>query len=248
MKSIQNFVYSREYRPMIYISAHPADFQAHFQSIRQDLFDLTQCILYYDPDPDHPEDLSRFVSDLSQMNLIILPITQKFLREESFARDWILRLIEKLHLPFLPICADQDGFPFLQKYIPAFHALARFCEDPKEPSFLQKLQDYLNTLFPSSRQIQDVQAALSQNLWMQNVDTGCSDPFNDSSTTPAKLSAIGFLRLPVSCIQSIRTSLPKGQKAAPLHRKRFYLIHFRPPFFRFVFRKIRAGKCGASRF
>lgn len=168
---------------MIYISAHPADFQAHFQSIRQDLFDLTQCILYYDPDPDHPEDLSRFVSDLSQMNLIILPITQKFLREESFARDWILQLVEKLHLPFLPICADQDVFPFLQKYIPAFHALARFCEDPKEPSFLQKLQDYLNTLFPSSRQIQDVQAALSQNLWMQNVDTRCSDPFNDSGET-----------------------------------------------------------------
>lgn len=166
MKSEQNFSGAIEYRPKIYISAHHDDFALYFDRLSNDLFQTGECIIFYDPDPEHPEDLENFDFDLSQMNLIVIPITYNFLFKDCVAFSKVFQTVCDRHIPFLPILTDQNLADAFNQKCGSLQALCLYSSDPSEISYETKLRKFMDSFFLNKEQIEEIRSEFFKYIFL----------------------------------------------------------------------------------
>lgn len=166
MKYKTNFTAPLNDKPKIYYTAHPDDYDVWFEKITHDLFKLSECAVFYDPDPENPEDLENYEFDLSQMNLIVIPVTYNFLTRPCRAFDDVFRISQAEHIPFLPVLTDPDQYDLFNAKCGNLQALCPFSKDPTEINYETKLKNYLDDLFLSSEQIQEIKNAFYNYIFL----------------------------------------------------------------------------------
>ena len=130
----------------IYFCAHPDDL-CFFEEISDDILDALDCSVFYDLYDE--KDLVEREFDLLQMQLFVVPVTEKLLSSPSKAVDFDLKLARAKHIPVLPIMCDKGLSALFSDKFGSFQYLDRNSEDKTEIDYKSKLRAFLSDLVVS---------------------------------------------------------------------------------------------------
>ena len=135
-------------KPRVYFTCHPDDFDGCFAKICNDIFKTHDCAVYY------PDDLNLGVNDpdhdvdLGNMNLFVIPVTNRLLTTPNQAMDADLPFALKMHIPVLPILLE-SGLDELYSQPYRFGELQYLnpnSADTTEIAYADKLRRYLESV------------------------------------------------------------------------------------------------------
>ena len=69
--------------PRVYLAGHPADLTKYRKQICDDIWEHSRCAIYYCEDASVVAVDADYYSDLAQMQLIVIPVTSRFLNEKN---------------------------------------------------------------------------------------------------------------------------------------------------------------------
>lgn len=131
-------------RQNIYFTCHPKDFELYFESISEEILRVQDCaIYYYDPD-DEPERDEAYYMNLSQMRMIAIPVTRRFLEEDSRAL-WELRYAAEHHIAVLPLIHESGLEKLFAVKCGDLHFLGRD-QDEIAVSYQEKLERFIKSV------------------------------------------------------------------------------------------------------
>jgi len=87
-------------KPRVYFCCHPDDFDHYFDEISEEILSMQNCSIWYDTTS--MEIHSALANDLKLMQLFVVPITYRFLTEESRGFQE-LEFAKENHIPILPL-------------------------------------------------------------------------------------------------------------------------------------------------
>ena len=94
-------------KPRVYYTGHPADLSVYSPNIFQDILGLQNCAIYYDAEPEAPYHREELFRQLEQMQLIVIPVTSRFLQEPNRAREVEFDFaLKQCHIPILPLMQE----------------------------------------------------------------------------------------------------------------------------------------------
>lgn len=91
--------------PKVYFCCHSKDLNAFFDDIVNEIFSKQNCSVWYHGE-DIPEYTNEFFEDLQQMNLFVVPITERFLSKNNPALEVEFRFAVEHHIPILPLMQE----------------------------------------------------------------------------------------------------------------------------------------------
>lgn len=137
--------------PKIYFSCHPDDFGDYFDMICEDIFRTMNCAVYYESEWAVPAREKELEELLSSMQLFVIPLTNRYLEEESRSIESEYGFAMEQHIPVLPIAVEpglEGKFAARLDQIRAGYGqiqiLNRCCADDTEIPYEKKLADYLS--------------------------------------------------------------------------------------------------------
>ncbi len=100
----------------VYFVCHPEDFSRRFCGEERDLFSMMvedvlsafDCAVYYTPDMSDPHDEANIDTDLGNMNLFIVPVTQRLLCTPNRAMAVDIPCAKRNNIPILPFLMEAD--------------------------------------------------------------------------------------------------------------------------------------------
>lgn len=96
-------------KPNVYFCCHPIDFKIYFEAIKNEIWTMfPDVVFWYNDQEDETEFIELFLVDIHQMNLIIVPITKRFIEEDNVSRTLILPYAVEHHIAILPLLLE-DG-------------------------------------------------------------------------------------------------------------------------------------------
>ena len=92
----------------VFFTCYPNDFEESFKRLIPDVWNVSDCAIYYTKDPDQAisEQDYKFVE--KSVNLLIIPVTTNLLIYPNRALDNDLRFAQKVHIPILPIMMEPE--------------------------------------------------------------------------------------------------------------------------------------------
>ncbi|MGI6090902.1 MAG: hypothetical protein ACOYEL_05910 [Saccharofermentanales bacterium] len=159
--------------PRLYVSCHPDDFEQHFRTICSDVFAVQEnCAVFYEENPAGTYDENELFTLLSEIQLIVVPVTRKLLGESSRALDVELPYALSHNITILPILAEADESGEL---IDAFNKssvfiglqfLNRFNRDPTALRYEDKLATFLSSVMVNEEEVQRIQDEFSSKIFL----------------------------------------------------------------------------------
>ena len=155
-------------KPRVYFTCHPADFEACFDKICEDLFSTHDCAVYYIADMTAPIAEEEREVDLGRNNLFVVPVTLKLLTTPNRAMDEDVPYAVREHIPVLPIMMEPgldaiysrpDKFGELQYLNPN-------SSDITEVSYAEKLRKYLDAVLISGEMAERIRAAFDAYIFL----------------------------------------------------------------------------------
>ena len=148
----------------VYFCAHPEDQTRFLPQISSKLLELNDCAVYY-AEPSVPRN-AEFLEDLKDMNLFVMPVTQRLLTTENDALEQEFAYAKKKKIPVLPILMEPD---LLWLYSEKFGDLQFL--DPNERdatalSYQEKLTNFLNQTLLNDDMIQKVRSAFDAYVFL----------------------------------------------------------------------------------
>lgn len=148
----------------VYFTAHPDDFSIWFERITNDILRYCPSTVYFDPD--HPEDLDNYVFDLSLMNLIVIPITENFLKGDCLAFSTVFRMIQVKNIPFLPVLTDLSLTEEFNEKCGTVQAICPISSDVTEIPYETKLRKFLESAFLDDKLQKEVSALFEHRIFL----------------------------------------------------------------------------------
>ena len=90
----------------VWFCAHPDDYEKFFDKITDEILKKQNCAVWYDEEPTADYDAESLLSDLSQMNLFVMPVTAKLLNSDCRAIAVEFAYAEEHHIPVLPLMQE----------------------------------------------------------------------------------------------------------------------------------------------
>ncbi len=140
--------------------------EAIFTSLCEDILSRQNCAVYYDKTPDEPYDPKELAALLSEMQLIVLPITTALLTGESRILETELSLAKEHHIPLLPILTEGGLAALFNQKIGELQYLDKTAEDETTLSYGEKLTAFLNETLFNDTLLQKIRAAFSDTLFL----------------------------------------------------------------------------------
>ena len=88
-------------RQNVFFTCHPSDFHLYFEQISQIILKKYDCTIWYCQEK--PDDEKEYTIRISEMQLLVIPVTEKFLTGKNRARDFDLPFALEHHIPVLPL-------------------------------------------------------------------------------------------------------------------------------------------------
>ena len=137
-------------KPRVLFMCHPQDRELYFNTITNELFKISDCTIYFISDfKGVPKKESELELDFSSINLMVFPVTERFLSKPSFARDMALPFAESKHIPILPIFCEETSAPLLSLYKEYFgnaQYLDKRSKDETAISYEDKLKRFVSSV------------------------------------------------------------------------------------------------------
>ena len=160
-------------QPRIYVSCHKDDLELYLKSVCADIFAAQEnCAVFYDDEPGRSLAEGELEDFLSDMRLVVIPVTRKLLRERSRALDTEIPAALRLNIPVLPIMFEEDetgeligefnstevfgGLQFLNKYD----------RDPTALRYQDKLATFLAMVLLSESDTERIHEEFSSKVFL----------------------------------------------------------------------------------
>lgn len=149
----------------IYFACHPDDFCRYFGEITDDIFETQNCAVYYS-DLEQEYTVEELVSYLSEMQLLVVPITKKLLTEETRVMDVEIPYALKRHIPILPLMQEAMLDELFREKFGDLQYLDKNIQDNTSISFTEKLKKYLDAILVSDDTAKKVRAAFDAYIFL----------------------------------------------------------------------------------
>lgn len=157
-----------ENKPRVYFTCHPADFARSFEKISEDILKTHDCIIYYTPDMTAaiPEEDKQ--TTLERMNLFVIPVTFRLLREPNRAMDEYFPWAQEKKIPVLPIVMEPglDEFYSQADKFGALQYLDAYAHDATAIRYEEKLEKYLQSVLVDEETAQRIRAAFDAYIFL----------------------------------------------------------------------------------
>lgn len=152
--------------PKIYYTAHPADHAHYFERFVDVLLEKENCAVFYDDDPEFPEDEENFLSNLMRMQLIVMPVTSNLLDKPCRAISEVFTYAMKEHIPVLPILEEHGIEQKFNEICGDLQVLDPNQKDLTAISFDEKLTKYLKSVLIGDELAEKIRAAFDAYVFL----------------------------------------------------------------------------------
>lgn len=132
----------------LYVCVHPEDYREHFSRVASEIWDARDVALCHESQPlaDTPDD--DFFTDLQEIRLAVVIVTERFLSEPGSARDVILPYFIAHNVPVLPLVRGTISDGLFEKVLGDRQYLSSHTEDDTALPYAYKLRRFLQTVLP----------------------------------------------------------------------------------------------------
>ena len=130
----------------VYVSGHPVDVERYLEPICQQLFQSQDCAVYYDAEPEGPEDWQQDQRQLEQMQLFVVPVTSRFLYQPNRARQLEFPFAMEHQIPVLPLMQEQGLEMEFNQICGDLQLLNQQDPDPTALPYEEKLEKFLSSV------------------------------------------------------------------------------------------------------
>ncbi len=157
-----------ENKPRVYFTCHPADFARSFEKISEDILKTHDCIIYYTPDMTAAIPEEDRQTTLERMNLFVMPVTFRLLREPNRAMDEDFPWAQEKKIPVLPIVMEPglDEFYSQPDKFGALQYLDAYARDATAIRYEEKLEKYLQSVLVDEETAQRIRAAFDAYIFL----------------------------------------------------------------------------------
>lgn len=147
-------------KPRVYFCAHPKDY-AYFEEIVADVFKTQNCAIYY------KEDLNEKIAeeDLREMQLLLLPVSVRFLDEENAAKEEFF-LAKQFNVPILPLAQDSGLENKFNEICGEMQILDKNNTDSTAISYYDKLEKFLSAVLIGDELAEKIRAAFDAYIFL----------------------------------------------------------------------------------
>lgn len=138
----------------------------NFESITDLILKYHNCAVFYDEDPENPEDMDNFISDLDRMQLIVIPVTSRYLYNNTFAHNVVFSHAMEKHIPVLPILEESGIESEFNKKCGDIQFLDPNTRDITAISFEDKLKKFLDSVLVGDELAEKVRAAFDAYVFL----------------------------------------------------------------------------------
>jgi len=152
-------------KPRVYFACHPEDFEMTFNRISDQILQKQNCTIYF-----HESSLvlqeDELKDALSQMQLVVIPITTKFLIEENQAYKSVYKIAKKSNIPVLPIMQEKNIEVLFNEKCGDIQYLEEFVSDPTAIGYEEKLEKFLNSVLISDELAEKIRNAFDAYIFL----------------------------------------------------------------------------------
>lgn len=154
-------------RPRVFFCCHPDDFQTYFETISDEILNrqTNAAIWYYNPSEMIPEG-EEFLLDLSQMQLFVVPVTGKFVYQNSQARQVEFQYAVEHHIPILPLMQEAGLEADFNRVCGDIQLLDKTNNDPTAIPYDEKLKKLLESVLVSDELAKQVRDAFDAYIFL----------------------------------------------------------------------------------
>lgn len=152
-------------KPRVYFTCHPDDFATTFDRITDQILQKQNCAIYY-CNPNNTVIDDEFKSQLLQMQLLVIPITEKFLCEENNAYNIEFKIAIENHIPILPIMQEKNLESLFNEKCGEIQFLDETTVDPTVISYDEKLERILNSILINDELAEKIRNAFDAYIFL----------------------------------------------------------------------------------
>lgn len=143
---------------------HPADFEACFEPVSEEILGKQNCAIWYVS----PSDLGEgfLPDDLEQMQLLVIPVTCRFLKEPNYARDAAFPYAMEHHIPVLPLLQENGLESLFNEVCGDLQMLDKNNRDRTAIPYEEKLEKFLSAALVGDELAAKVRAAFDAYIFL----------------------------------------------------------------------------------
>ena len=150
-------------KPKVYFSCHPDDF-LFLDAVSEEILREVNCAVFY---RDHSvTNSAEHLRDLEEMNLIVVPVTTRFLTSPSVARDVEFSFSLKKRIPVLPLMQESGLAELFNKVCGNLQFLDKNARDDTAIPYKEKLRTFLNSILLGDKLAEEVRKAFDAYIFL----------------------------------------------------------------------------------
>lgn len=153
-------------KPRVFLTGHPADLPACSEEIFTDILNIQDCAVYYDEEPDAPCDEEGLLQELEQMQLLVIPVTSRFLHQPNRARDVEFPFAMERHIPVLPLMQEEGLETDFNRRCGDLQMLNKQDPDPTALPYTEKLSKFLASVLVGDELARKVRVAFDAYVFL----------------------------------------------------------------------------------
>lgn len=153
-------------KPGVYLAIHPADRPLWFETLVKEIRGAQDCVVWFDEEPEEPWDEELHLSDMEEMNLIVFPVTTRFLLQPNRAREAELPHAMKQRIPILPIMMETGLEELFERCFGDVQYLDRAKIDLTAIPYAEKLKNFLASILVGDELAAQVRAAFDAYIFL----------------------------------------------------------------------------------
>lgn len=130
----------------VYFCAHPKDYKKYFKKISDDILAISDCVIWFDTEPEAQFNEDEHLFNLKEMQLFVIPVTERLLNEKNRAINLELSFAIKNNIPVLPIMMDDGLDEVFYEYFGDMQYLKANSFDLTELPYEEKLKKFLSSI------------------------------------------------------------------------------------------------------
>lgn len=154
-----------------YFCAHPDDYERYFEKVSGEILDTLakennrNCAFYYLEDATAERD-EEFKFSFKQFNLIVIPVTTKFLTTKNPALDIEFKLANEYHIPVLPVMMESGLEDVFNAKCGDIQFLDPNSRDVTAISYEEKLKKYLTSVLIGDELAEKIRKAFDAYIFL----------------------------------------------------------------------------------
>ena len=154
-------------KPKIFFACHPDDFHTYFKPISDMILSMYNCVFWYRKEKDgftQADEDDSFT--IRQMQLIIVPVTLRLLKEPNQAIDKDIPQALASRVPILPLKQEDVPDELYAERFGSLHYLDSYSDEVTAIAFSEKLRRYLDTVLIRDELAQKIRSAFDAYIFL----------------------------------------------------------------------------------